>query len=89
MGQKNAKKQKTEKRTLEERRKRKLDDENFVFVSNISHSNSASLLVVISASISAKELTNSRYFGVQSPNGRLSLRRHQQCPNCGDTPIPP
>ena len=46
----------------EERRKRKLDDENNVSAADITHSISSSLLAVISASISAKDMTSSRHF---------------------------
>ena len=60
---------KTAKRTkirmeenTEKRRKRKIDDDNFASPTDTSRSNFASLPAVISASISAKEMTSSRYF---------------------------
>ena len=73
----------------EERRKSKLDDENYASATDISHSNSASFLAVVTASISANEMTSSRYFklGV-SPKWTAQPALTQPCPNCGDTTIP-
>ena len=69
----------------EERRKIKRD---FPCPTDLSRSNSASLPTVISASISAKEVTSSRYFklGVRPKAQPASI---QPCPNCCDTAIPP
>ena len=77
------------KRTLKRETQKKLDDENFVSATDISHSDSASLPAVIWASISAKEMTSSRYFKLGARTTRALPAPTQPCPNCGDPTIPP
>ena len=78
------------KANTEEKRKRKLHDGNYVSAADISHSISSSVLAVISASISAKEMTSSRYFKFGArPKWTAQHAPSQPCPNCGDTTIPP
>ena len=78
------------KEHTEERRKRKLADEDFASSTDNSHSHSASLSAVISESISAKVMTSSRYFKLGArPKWTTQPAPTQPCPNCGETTIPP
>ena len=87
--QKNDKKNRMKEDT-EERCKRKLNDENYVSATDISHSISPPLLAFISASISAKEMTSSRCVKLGArPKWTAQRAPTQPRPNCGDTAIPP
>ena len=85
MGQKHKRTKIRMEQNTQERRHRKCDDEKFPST-DISHSNSASLPTVISASISAIAMTSSRYFKLGArPKWTAQLTPTQPCPNCGDT----